>query len=310
MTIESQAHGRVAFESTWCPLCGLEAQSKELYVSTLGDSDVTARTFSARRTPDRVHYRMVRCTGCGLVRSDPVLTASHLSELYRSSHFTYEEQIPDLRATYGKALERLVIAHGLPNRLLEVGCGNGFFLQEAAARGVAHVYGVELSQDAVSKADPSVAKCIVTGPLTESSFPQEFFDIVCLFQVLDHLPAPVDTLKLCKSFLRPGGVVLSLNHNLAAISAAVLRERSPIVDVEHTFLFTPKTAALILESAGFTSVRVHPVINRHSVDYLLGLWPPGFVSSALQAAARVSRVGGLRVWLPLGNIVATGIRPD
>ena len=80
----------LTFVPTACAICGAGAPSKELYAANFSVDDITPARFSARRLPDRIHYRMVRCLQCGLVRSDPVLDEATLGHLYAESTFDYE----------------------------------------------------------------------------------------------------------------------------------------------------------------------------------------------------------------------------
>ncbi len=91
--------------------------------------------FSARRLADRIHYGMVRCDACGLVRSDPVPDPALLAALYARSQFTYRDEVPDLQRTYGRYLTRLERWGVRKGALLEIGCGNGCFLEAALAQG-------------------------------------------------------------------------------------------------------------------------------------------------------------------------------
>src|SRR5205807_5970800 len=112
--------------------------------------------------PDRVHFRLVRCRRCGLVRSDPAADQATLSALYGEAGFDYGQEVPNLRRTYGRYLARAARrATRRPSRILEIGCGSGFMLEEALAEGFATVRGVEPSKEAVSAAAPSVRGCIV-----------------------------------------------------------------------------------------------------------------------------------------------------
>ena len=70
--------------------------------------------------------------------------------------------------------------------MLEIGCGNGFFLKEALAQGYTSVKGVEPSVKAVSMADRGIAKHIICDIMRPGLFEKEQFDAVCMFQVLDH----------------------------------------------------------------------------------------------------------------------------
>ena len=66
---------------TLCALCETDRWDQPLYPEKLPPNAFTSDTFSARRIPDRIHYRMVRCGQCGSVRSDPVLSDDELARL-------------------------------------------------------------------------------------------------------------------------------------------------------------------------------------------------------------------------------------
>ena len=77
---------------------------------------------------------MVRCGHCGLVRSDPILDEAELSQLYADSRLTYQNEAGFAGETYAHYLrEWLPLVPG-KNRLLEIGCGSGFFLDECGVR--------------------------------------------------------------------------------------------------------------------------------------------------------------------------------
>ena len=61
---------RLELRPTRCAICGTTGGATEMFPSTITEDAFDARHFSARRLPDRVHYRMVRCDTCGLIRSD------------------------------------------------------------------------------------------------------------------------------------------------------------------------------------------------------------------------------------------------
>lgn len=293
----------VGLHPTRCAICGTEGGATELYPPRLESGHFTPRVFSARRSPDRIHYRMVRCNSCGLVRSDPVADATVLGELYRQSTLDYGAEVGNLRRTYGRYLDRLADLGALKGSLLEVGCGNGFFLAEALLRGYADVRGVEPSLDAVERAEPTLRERIVCDSMRPGLFQAETFDVVCLFQVIDHLPDPAGVLRETCRVLKPGGLVLILSHNVAAVSAKMLGERSPIIDVEHTCLFDRKTLAHLASTQGFASREVGNVWNRYSLQYLAHLSPlPVSGKAVVVRLLSNCRLGRIAVSVPLGNL--------
>jgi SAM-dependent methyltransferase len=290
-------------EPTACAICGTLENADELYPSTLGDEAFTARVFSARRLPDRVHYRVVQCHTCGLVRSDPVLGAEGLASLYRESTFDYGDELDGLRSTYGRALDE--VAELVPARagLLDIGTGSGFVLEIAQDHGWAEIRGVEPSADAVGRARADIRPRIAQDMMGPGLFAPETFDAVSMFQALDHMSDPVGLLEECRRVLKPGGVALAFNHNVTAWSARLLRERSPIIDVEHTYLYSPRTIRALFDRAGFDVISVRAVRNTYSISYLAHLLPlPGAMKSRVLSRLHDSRLGRIETTVPLGNL--------
>ena len=303
--------GAPQLRATRCAICDLEGNALERWPATFTPGAFSARVFSARRVPDRVHYRMVACRSCGVVRSDPVASEELLAELYTSSSFDYGKEVQALQATYGRALSWLETRTPRREALLEIGCGNGFFLQQAHRQGWQTVRGVEPSTDAVANAPAELDGAIVQDVMRRGLFAPCSFDAVCLFQVLDHMPEPVDLLEQCFEILRPGGHVLAFNHNVGGLSARVLGERSPIVDIEHTYLYSPATMRAVVEKAGFGDPQVRSVLNTCSVAYVAHLLPlPARVKSRLVRTLRAGPLVSIRVTLPLGNLCLIARRPD
>lgn len=293
----------VELRATCCAICGCEGNAIELYPANFNLQSFTPAVFSARRLPDRIHYRMVKCNGCGLVRSDPMADPAMLEQLYHQSKFTYGDEVADLKRTYGRYLAKLGKFGAHIETLLEIGCGNGFFLEEAQAQGYHTVRGVEPSREAVTQANPSIREKIVCDVMRPGLFAPKQFDVICLFQVFDHVPNPKTLLDECFKVLKPGGLMLAINHNVAAVSARILGERCPIIDIEHTYLYSPATMSRIFTDHGFKVRRVGPVWNLYSLHYLVRLLP-------LRAAPRCAvldwlqryAIGRLRLHVPLGNL--------
>jgi SAM-dependent methyltransferase len=308
--IESEGQ-RLTLRPTCCAICGPDAPAGELYPPAFEETSFNRRVFSARRLPDRLHYRMVRCGSCGLVRSDPVADQATLSRLYERSGFDYASEIPHLRRTYGRYLSLAARrASRPPQRILEVGCGNGFLLEEALAQGFHTVCGVEPSRDARALAASSIRESIVPDVMRPGLFAPGQFDLICMFQVLDHLPEPGAILDECRRVLTDGGILLCLHHNVRALSARLLGERSPIIDIEHCYLYAPHTMRLLLQKHGFETLDTGTALNTVSLRHLVHLLPlPAAIKSPLRDAAAREPIARLSVKLPLGNLYAVARRP-
>ena len=295
---------------TLCPICQTDAFDDEVYPMSFRPEDIDELVFSARRMPDRLHYRMVRCTRCGLLRSNPVFSTEALSALYQASKFTYGTEAIYATSTYARYLDRALGKVRERGALLEIGCGNGLFLEAALERGFRTVDGVDPSQASVDAAPANVRGQIRVGLYDRATFSPESFDVVCAFQVLDHAPDPREVAEAAWANLKRGGVALFINHDAGALSARLLGRRSPIVDVEHTALYDKKTMRLLFERAGFTVEEVFSVANTYPAAYWAKMLPlPDPLKKPLLGALDRTRVGRVPVRLRAGNLGIIAAKP-
>jgi hypothetical protein len=98
---------------------------------------------------------------------------------------------------------------------------------------------------------------------------------------------------------------------VTAWSARLLGERSPIIDIEHTYLYSPATISAMLEKVGFTAPQVRSVRNTYSVAYLGQLLPfPASIKGRVLSRLRRSSLGRATVTVPLGNLCAIAQKPS
>ena len=149
------------------------------------------------------------------------------------------------------------------------------------------MHGVEPGVEAVKSADPAIRPQIVNDLFDADLFPPASFDAVCCFQILDHLLDPVSTLQDACTLLKPGGILLLLNHNIRSWFPRVLGRRCPMYDVEHIYLFDRRTVASLLRKTGFQVVETRNVANSYTLDYAFKMFPlPRPLKQAGLAAVR------------------------
>lgn len=286
-----------------CAICE-EKNYTVIYEANFDSKKIDERTFSARRLPDRVHYRIVRCKKCRLVYSDPILEPKKIAALYQQSSILYDRHIDNLKKTYGHYLQTLE-TYGLlyKGKLLEIGCGNGFFLEEALAQGYKDVNGVEPGEKSVRSAKATIRKKIIVDMFHPGLFQKNSFDVICCFQVLDHIVDPNAFLKECYAILKKGGLALFFNHDIEAAQATLFGERSPIIDIEHTYLYSKKTMRLIFEKHKFNVLKLASALNIHAFSYWIRLTPmPKKIKPYLLSILDKVGLGRINIKLPAGNL--------
>ena len=289
-----------------CAICEV-ADSSALFEAKL--PDVANLDFSARRSPTRSHCRMVRCKQCGLIYSNPYFAPSVIHELYSAAGYIHEPQLENMARDYYAELIKSLPSLAKDARILEVGCGNGFFLKLLRDLGYRNIAGIEPGEQAVRDASPEIRPVIRNEFFDADRFEPSSFDLICCFQVFDHVTDPNDVVRQFAKLLRPGGHVFAINHNIRSMSARLLGERSPMYDVEHVYLFDRRTIALLFQKHGFGRVRARAISNGYALGYFLKMLPlPPGLKRMLGHALTAVRFDGVQVRLPGGNMATIAQR--
>lgn len=285
-----------------CAICGENTPYAVLYPANFRTEQIDVTRFSARRIPDRCHYRLVRCLRCGLIYSNPILEENKLKDLYTGSKLTYSTELENIKKTYGYYLNKILPLLPSKNNLLEIGCGNGFFLEEAKRLGVKNIWGVEPSIDAVEKADEKIKNHIKKDIFKKNLFKIKF-DVICFFQTLDHIVNPSLFLKDCKKLLNNNGIIFCVVHNSGSLTVKLLGEKAPIFDIEHTYLYNKETLRKLFELNKFEVLDVFDIENKYSIVYWVSLLPIGRqLKSAVKNTLAIFGLQNYCLKLKAGNI--------
>ncbi len=289
--------------TTHCAICNKKEKLVLLFKGNVDLKKVNAKTFSARRIPDRLHYRMVKCLRCGLIFSNPILTDTNIKSLYQKSDFTYKFESEYLKKSYWYYLKRIASKNKSNLNYLDVGCGNGFMLEEAYLNGINNVWGIEPGRPSVLKAKDIIRKKIKIGVLKEGLFPNNSFDMISCFQTLDHIPNPNAFLKIVYSLLKKKGKIIFIVHNTDGLSVKLFGERSPIFDIEHIYLFNKATLKNIFKQNGYNFIEVFDVRNTYPLRYWFRMIPiPKTMKKWILKILNYSKIGNVIVSLNAGNI--------
>lgn len=287
-----------------CALCGKKQQTEILYKPTLKEEKISSYAYSARRFPDKLHYRILRCKRCGLIFSSPIFNPLQITKLYRESYCKYDEQIPFVTKTYLGLFER--VRQDLPKKpkVLEVGCGNGFFLKKLKERGIDDLYGIEPSPKMASKIDEPINRAnIKIDIFRKNQFSKNLFDLILCFHTLDHMVDPNEFIDESYRLLKNKGMVIVVVHDTKGLSVKLFGEGSPIFDIEHIYLFNKKTLREIFIRSGFEIIDTFDIVNTYPLSYwfrMSGL--PSFLKNIGQRILLAAKLSKINLSLAGGNI--------
>jgi len=216
---------------------------------------------------DKDGYSMVECRGCGAVYVGEDPAAIDFEALYGESYYTggsdavFADYVGQEAARRTHARRKLAVLRTLPpriarsGRLLDIGCAAGFFLAEA--RAFYDVQGVELSAWSSAYARDRLGLPVITGTLPDAQLPAAHFDVVTLWDVIEHVPDPSPLLAEAARVLKPGGrLVLSTGDWGSAYAQARGADWHLMTPPWHLTMFSRATLARAAERAGLTVVAI------------------------------------------------------
>ena len=221
-------------------------------------------------------YRIVRCARCTHLYVSPRPTMDEIHEIYgedyfenpafentdHDSYFGYMDYLRDrerIQIRLSEVLARIK-RHEWRGRLLDVGCGLGFFVEVAQNEGW-DAWGVELNKHAVDWANEHVTDRVLRGTIDTLDFPDASFDCVTMFDVIEHLDDPRTDLQDVWRVLRPGGLLVIVTPDAGALVSRALgshwleMKRAP----EHLHFFSVDSLARVLDLSGFTAFEWHSI---------------------------------------------------
>lgn len=208
-------------------------------------------------------YRMVRCVRCGLVYLNPRPAPEVLIQMYNDYHQREGKDGQTWAVLMDKNFREvsLLLSRAFPERgrLLDVGCGYGHFIGMMENLGW-DATGIEPSSRTVDHARQKGLNVIETT-LDKASFPENSFDAVTAFYVLEHLFDPFSALRKIFLLLKPGGLlIVRVPHTTPIVRMLdIFGTKNRLYDPPfHLYDFCPKTLKVLFEDAGFASVKIIP----------------------------------------------------
>lgn len=216
-------------------------------------------------------YTVVKCNSCGLMRTNPRPTPEAIGTYYPDDYGPYLgtqiRQTKPMRYSGLKRLRSLVAKRAIDfnitrlptianGRMLELGCASGSYLHKMAGQGW-QVQGIEFSEKAAQNA-MQLGYPVHAGSLETAPRPDEPFDLIVGWMVLEHLHDPIGCLKKLREWAKPGAWLVLSVPNAGSLEFSIFKEKWYALQLPtHLHHFTPQTLKLALLAGGWTLEKIH-----------------------------------------------------
>jgi SAM-dependent methyltransferase len=210
-------------------------------------------------------FSLLKCQKCGLVFLWPLPSKEALSSFYGKDY--PEHQLPELESkTVPWVFSRFFRNLGLnrlcrlairfsgssEGRLLDIGAATGLFLAQMRKWGKWDLFGIEPHPRPARYARDVLGLKVFSGTFQDQFFPDEFFQVITLWNVFEHLPDPIESLKKINRLLSPSGILILSLPYLESLEARLFGKYWAGWEVpRHLYLFPWQTLTRLLEENGF-----------------------------------------------------------
>jgi 2-polyprenyl-3-methyl-5-hydroxy-6-metoxy-1,4-benzoquinol methylase len=246
----------VNLEETACPLC-----------NEYNDVFITAgRDLLYDKSGD---FTVVQCRTCELMRTNPRPTLDTIGYYYPDDYGPYigtrvrdSTSLSGVKKFIQAAVRRITDPNSVklpplvPGRMLEIGCASGAFLHEMAGKGW-QVQGVEFSEKAALAAS-RLGYQVHTGPLETAPSPDQQFDLIVGWMVLEHLHDPINSLRKLREWSKPGAWLALSVPNAGSLEFRLFQDKWYALQLPtHLYHFTPQSLEKTLQAGGWTLEKVY-----------------------------------------------------
>ena len=285
-------------EHVRCFLCGADDYDVVYEAQYEREKDVDLVQKFRASGDELLIDQLVKCRSCGFQYVNPRLRGELILGSYAEGEdHAYVSQLQARERTFASSLGEIERVNGGVGRLLDIGTAAGAFVAAAAARGW-QAEGCEPNRWMAEWGAQHYGIRIRPGTVFDGGYDQGNFDVVTLWDVIEHTLDPRAMLDHCRTLLRPGGTLVVNYPDIGSWIARVLGRRWLFLTSVHLYYFTPDTMSRMLETTGFEVVKVRPHVQRLELDYIL--FRGGIVSPQLSKAARAAgrAVGMSRAQVP------------
>jgi SAM-dependent methyltransferase len=211
-------------------------------------------------------FRIDECSTCGFIFMNPRFKEKIIKNFYGGDYYSGkadysyhdEREAPESFSQVWDKRIRIIRKYVKEGNFLDVGCSFGGFLNAASKYFVPH--GIDISPFAAAHARSKLGDSIHAGSLEDHPFPEGYFSVITMIELLEHLPEPAFALRECHRILRNGGLLVIQTANMDGLQAKILGPRYAYFLPGHLSYFSKKCLIDILKKSGFSTIKVfYPV---------------------------------------------------
>lgn len=219
---------------------------------------------------------LYKCNNCEVEFLHPQPSAKKLKDIYEKEYYNSwglnDKSFSITREMkYSTGIKHLKEIHNIQSSgmLLDIGCAFGFFLEAARNKGF-DAYGVEFSSYSSAFAKKSIGdERIYNGILEESPFTNELFNVITMFDLIEHAPSPKETLRKAAQMLAPKGIIVLSTPNSGSFSRFLMKKKWIHYKEEHLFYFNKKSIKFLADELNLHVVKAKAFKKVFYLSYVL-----------------------------------------
>lgn len=256
------------YEKVNCNLCGSKNQRVIIKARHENEKDFDLVDKFRASGDELLIDQLVQCNLCGLKFINPRIKGETIVSSYSEGEDPlFVSQAESRERTFFNSLKKIKKYLPKGGKILDVGTAGGSFLVSAKRFGF-EPYGCEPNKWLAKWGKEKYGLDIRPGTIFDQKYKQDFFDVVSLWDVIEHTPDPLKVLIECNRVLKNDGVLIVNYPDIGSWIAKLTGKKWLFLTSVHLYYFTRNTINLMLKKAGFEIIKIKPHFQELEAGYI------------------------------------------